>query len=136
MTLSEPTPDNLWRKGRIARAIIEQEKPAHTLPTPTAYSTATPPIWSGRQALQPPVQPNPALIIASGTLYCCTALKSMATIRFGNSNKNSTLASITQVTCHFYSIMPKGYGQSGVNVMATLPSKDVAMRRLYNRHLP
>ncbi len=30
MTLSEPTPAGLRRKERIARAIIDQEKPAHT----------------------------------------------------------------------------------------------------------
>jgi hypothetical protein len=30
MTLSEPTPEGPRRKERIARAIIDQEKPAHT----------------------------------------------------------------------------------------------------------
>jgi len=30
MTLSEPTPERLRRKEKIARAIIDQEKPAHT----------------------------------------------------------------------------------------------------------
>jgi phage tail-like protein len=31
MTLSEPTPERLRRKEKIARAIIDQEKPAHTV---------------------------------------------------------------------------------------------------------